>query len=201
MRRSVSFLTMGLLLTACVDPPGLVVQPLRVINWLPAGGAICVGVNTTVRATFSDDIVTGSLDEESFQLLSPDGAVPGSVGYDKQTYTASFTPTDALGFGRLHTVALSTAIRGADQGALAVELSSSFVTVERQGCTPGVQCSLPSECDATQICSNIGLCIDECVTDKDCSGGTCVSAACVHSGPQDGAGGGDPGPGDTVSGD
>jgi hypothetical protein len=66
------------------------------------------------------------------------------------------------------------------------------MTIARSGCTPGVECSLPSDCpDPQQICSNVGLCIDECVTDRDCYRGTCADGSCIAD-PLPDSGGGDP---------
>lgn len=202
---------------ACVDPTSVVIEPLRVINWSPASGAFCVDINAAVSATFSDDLEADSLSAESFYMRDADGNVDTTVTYDAATFTARLQPAAALAFDTLYTVVAAQGIRGRDQGGLAVELDASFQTVARYGCTPGVECVLPSDCPGEQICANIGICIDECVTDKDCFRGTCDAGTCVPEqevdggggdpagggdpGAGDSSGGGDPGPGDTVSGD
>ncbi|MBI5509651.1 MAG: Ig-like domain-containing protein [Deltaproteobacteria bacterium] len=164
---------------ACADPTSIVVEPLRVINWSPAGGAFCVDVRATVSATFSDDITADSLSADSFYLTAAAGKVAGALEYDKATFTVRLTPDQPLDFDMLYTVVAGSGLRGVDDGRLAVDLEASFMTIARNGCTPGVECTRPSDCPGSQICANVGVCVDECVTDKDCYRGTCQAAACV----------------------
>jgi hypothetical protein len=181
----------------CVDPTAVVIEPLRVINWSPTSGAFCVDVNARISATFSDVLDTATLTADTFYLLSADGRVDATVSYDLAALTAELEPTESLRFDTLYTVVAAQGIRSQEQGGLSVDLDASFQTVARNGCTPGVECVLPSECPDNQICANIGICIDECVTDKDCFRGTCdlSSNTCVPESQEDG-GGGDPEPGD-----
>jgi hypothetical protein len=177
---------------ACANPTAIVVEPLRVINWSPASGAFCIGVDTTVAATFSDDIDPASLTAATFHLNDASGPVAATLDYDKASFTAKLTPSAKLTFDQLYTIVAGSGLRGTAEGRLAIDLDASFMTVERTGCTPGVECSRPSDCPGTQICANIGVCIDECVTDKDCYRGTCqTGGTCVPNSPADG-GGGDP---------
>ena len=164
---------------ACVEPPTVVVQPLRVINWAPASGAICVDPNAEVLVTFSDDLALDSLNAESLFVASSDGPLAATQGYDKPTFTARLTLAAPLDFGRLYTITARRAIEGGEQGPLPVDLSSSFQTVRRTGCTPGPECQLASDCATGQLCSSIGTCIDECVTERDCPGNVaCVAGTC-----------------------
>jgi hypothetical protein len=169
------------LLSACGAPTSVVIEPLRVINWAPSSGAFCVDVNTSIRATFSDDIVAASLSDTTFALRDADGAVTATVQYDQASFTISLKPSAPLRFDRLYTVVAGKGLRGQEDGALPVDLDSSFQTVARSGCTPGVQCHLPSDCPGTQICANIGVCTVQCVTDKDCYQAKCVTGTCVGS--------------------
>ena len=198
-----SILLVAAFSAACVDPTSVVIEPLRVINWSPASGAFCVDVNASISATFSDDLVAESVSADSFYLRSADGAVAAAVTYDSATFTAVLQPSGPLLFDTLYTVVAAESIRGQAQGRLSVDLDASFQTVARYGCTPGVECVLPSDCPGEQICANIGVCIDECVTDKDCFRGRCELGSCVPDQETDGGdpGAGDPGPGDAAAGD
>ncbi len=195
---------MGLVIAvcaACSEPAGIVIEPLRVINWSPASGAFCVGVDAVVSATFSDQLVESSVTADSFYLADADGPVETALAYDAANYTIRATPAAPLAFDRLYAVVATTALRGQAHGRLAVNLEAAFITVARAGCVPGEpECQLPSDCPGTQICARIGVCVDECVSDKDCYHATCELGTCVPVAPADG-GGGDPGGGDPVPGD
>jgi hypothetical protein len=195
-RSSFSALAVTVLMVGCADPASIVIEPLRVINWSPAGGGFCVDIGATVSATFSDDLTDASLSDANFYLQGAAGDVPATLEYDKLTYTIRLKPTDPLAFDALFTAIATSGITGREQGRLAVQIDASFTTIKRNGCTPGVECSLPSDCPGTQICANIGVCRDECVTDKDCYHGTCAAGACVPN-PHPHPGGG----GDAASGD
>lgn len=183
---------------ACTSPTSIVIEPLRVINWSPAAGSFCIPTDATIFATFSDNVELDSLTEESFHLLDSAGTVPAAIAYDEPNFTVTLTPTDALAFATVYTIIAATEIRSADMGRLPVQVSASFQTVARGGCIPvdDQRCSLPSDCPGTQICANIGICIDECVTSKDCFRGTCTSGTCIPDAEADG-GPGDPTPGDS----
>jgi hypothetical protein len=188
--KSLATLTIAITVAACADPTSIVIEPLRVINWSPGSGAFCVDVNAAIAATFSDDLVADSLTSESLYVLYAGGTVDAALSYDEAVYTARLTPDEPLSFDTLYTIVATKEIRGREQGRLAVDLEASFLTRARQGCKSDVECSLPSDCPGTQICANIGVCIDECVTDKDCYRGTCASGTCI---PESDADGGDPG--------
>jgi len=169
-----------LALGACGEATSVVVQPLRVINWAPSSGAVCVDPGTRILVTFSDDLVATSVTPQSLYLASSSGRLDlGAPQYDKLTQTARLQPTTALDFGRLYTIVVTTAVKGARDGALPVQLESSFETIQRIGCAPGPECQHPSDCPGTQLCSSIGTCIDACVTDRDCpTGQSCAAGAC-----------------------
>lgn len=184
MNRTIcSRILLGLLLSAltaaCVEPPTVVVQPLRVINWAPASGTVCVDVAAEVYVTFSDDILTETLTDESLVLLAAAGPISATQTYDKTSFTARLSPATALDYGTVYTVRATTDVAGGDQGPLPVELESSFQTVGRNGCAPGAECQLASDCPGTEVCSSIGVCIAQCVTNRDCPTGTaCASGSC-----------------------
>lgn len=109
----------------CAETPTIVVQPLRVINWSPGSGAICVDTGFDVHVTFSDDIVVDTINDQTLQLLDSGGPVAVTSSYDKTTFTVALVPDQALDYGRLYNLVAKTGIEGASQGPLPVELGSS----------------------------------------------------------------------------
>jgi hypothetical protein len=168
-------------LGACAAPPTFLLEPLRVLNWVPAAGATCVAVDTPVLVTFSHELDATSVDANAVALWSPKGAEDSTIAYDATTFTVRLTPKAPLAYDTLHTVRLGAGLRGAstEQGALGVDLEASFKTLGQGGCLPDVACFLRSDCESGQICSNIGVCVAECVTDVDCQEARCVAGGCV----------------------
>jgi hypothetical protein len=164
---------------ACSQPASVLIEPLRVLNWAPSPGAICVDVDVAVHATFSTDIDPASLTVDTFVLRNAAGPVAGALDYDPNTFTATFAPTSQLEYAALHTVVVEN-VASAEQGTLPIKLEASFQTIKRTGCTPDVECALDSDCAGTEICANIGICTPQCVTDNDCYEGTCaVDGTCT----------------------
>jgi hypothetical protein len=162
----------------CGEPTAIVIEPLRIIAWSPAAYP-CVDPGVTVRAVFSADLDPATLSAASFSLLDTDGVVPTTIEYDSATSTASLQPVERLAFDRSYTASATEVISSLDRGGLPAPVASSFHTISRSGCLPSPDCFHPSDCDAGQICSNLGLCVSECVTDRDCYRGRCHSGSCV----------------------
>jgi len=97
----------------------------------PAADATDVAVDTRVSVTFSEAMDSSTITTSSFTLDS----VAGSVSYDSDTYTATFTPDANLEEITTYTATLSTAITDAAGNPLASAYSWSFTTV--QTVTPG----------------------------------------------------------------
>lgn len=135
-RCAFSACVLGLAAAACIEPPVTVVEPLRVINWSPASGAVCVDASAQILVTFSDDIDTETLTGASLQVVDADGPVDATIGYDKTTYTATLTPSSDLTLETLYTVEATTEVTGTQQGPLPADVRSVFETVGRFGCTP-----------------------------------------------------------------
>jgi len=97
----------------------------------PAADATDVAVDTRVSVTFSEAMDSSTITTSSFTLDS----IAGSVSYDSDTYTATFTPDANLDESTTYTATLSTAITDAAGNPLASAYSWSFTTV--QTVTPG----------------------------------------------------------------
>jgi len=68
--------------------------PTVLLPTSPAADAVDVALDTTITATFSEDVVAGSVTASTFLLDG--GAESGSVTYDSATRTATFKPTFQL---------------------------------------------------------------------------------------------------------
>lgn len=96
-------------------------------NTRPTDGASGVVRNTSVSATFDEDIFASTVDSSSFTLAAG-SAVSGTVSFDGSTNEASFMPDDRLGLLSTYTATLSTAITDLSGNPLASEYSWAFTT-------------------------------------------------------------------------
>jgi len=95
-----------------------------VVSVSPEDEATGVAVDTVVTATFSEAMDDSTITTSSFTLDS----VAGSVSYDSDTFTATFTPSASLTTDTTYTATLNTAITDVAGNSLAVEYSWSFST-------------------------------------------------------------------------
>jgi hypothetical protein len=105
--------------TVNVVPP----TPLNVLSTSPMVNATGVMVNSTISATFSDQI---DPPYSNFTVSGPTGSVAGSRTVNGSTVT--FTPQSYLAYSATYTVTLSTSIRSPSGSSLTSEYSWSFTT-------------------------------------------------------------------------
>lgn len=92
----------------------------RVSTTAPVAGAANVLTNTTVTATFTEDMDPATIVGTSFTLTGPGTtAVAGTVSYAGGARTASFSPAAALPFNTLMTATITTAAADPFGNALA----------------------------------------------------------------------------------
>ena len=97
----------------------------------PASDATAVARNSTLTATFDEDIFATTVDASSFTLAkSGSGTVPGSVSFDGVSNVASLTPENPLAMLTAYTATASTAITDLSGNALAANYSWSFTTAD-----------------------------------------------------------------------
>ena len=113
-----------------------VANPPTVTSVFPVNNSIDVAVNgTVVRADFSENLSSSSVDSTSFIVEDQTGTtVPGIVRYTFEGQInipshATFTPNESLQFGTTYTVRLTTAITDSHGNSLADEFTWSFTTV------------------------------------------------------------------------
>jgi hypothetical protein len=106
--------------TVDVVPP----LPLSVLSTSPHADATGVMVNSTITATFSDQIDPSY---SYFTLSGPSGAVAGSRSVNGSAVT--FTPQSYLDYSATYTVTLSTNIRAPSGSSLTSDYAWSFTTI------------------------------------------------------------------------
>ena len=95
----------------------------------PAASANSVARNSTITATFDEDIFAITVDASSF-TLAKSGSINGTVTFDGVTNVATFTPSSGLSIHATYTATLSTAITDLRGNPLAADHSWSFVTAD-----------------------------------------------------------------------
>jgi hypothetical protein len=138
LRRVVLGCLVAAALTACGEPPAILVEPLQVVSWVPNRGAQCVAAardEFRAAVSFSDDIVSGTLTTDTL-YVEPEGGdpVPGSIDYDKATQTASLTVTEDLNLATLYELVVTDQVIGVERGQLIDGLRSPFTTISAGGC-------------------------------------------------------------------
>lgn len=95
----------------------------------PASGATDVARNTTVTATFNEDVLGTSVDNTSF-TLSAANSVGGSVSFDGLNNIATFTPDSDLAVMTNYTATLTSSITDLSGDSLGDDYSWSFTTAD-----------------------------------------------------------------------
>jgi hypothetical protein len=114
--------------------------PPTVSSVSPQNGATNVPIDIVVTATFSEAMDSSTINTTSFTLAG--STVSGTVTYDSDTYTATFTPDADLDYNHTYTATLSTAITDVAGNPLAEPYTWSF-TIVPPAPTMGVMRNLP----------------------------------------------------------
>lgn len=86
--------------------------PPPVSSTVPPDGTVDVPLDVVISATFLEDIDPSSITDSTF-TLSYNPLVPGTVAYDPETKTATFTPDDSLEYDTKYTVTITAEPAGA----------------------------------------------------------------------------------------
>ena len=117
----------------------------------PASGATGVAATTTVTATFSEPVQSGTV---VMALAGPGGsAVAGGTAYDAANRRATFTPSAALAAGTAYTATVSGARDTA--GNQMAPTSWSFTTATATQ-PPTCPCSVWPSTATPALCSSLG---------------------------------------------
>lgn len=125
-------LLLPLFLSSCGGGGGSSVGAPTVSSTSPADNASNVARNSTITATFNQDILNTSIDAGSFRLKRmDDGFLLGNiVSFDGETNVASLTPPNSLDILTTYEVTLSNDIIDLSGNALQSDYNWSFTTAD-----------------------------------------------------------------------
>lgn len=95
----------------------------------PTDGATSVLLTSEVTVTFDSVMDTTTITTSTFTLTSPEGAVSGTITTASSSLSATFSPTNALAYGTVYTVEVTTAVASLSGVSLESTFSSSFTTI------------------------------------------------------------------------
>lgn len=121
-------LLMPLLLAGCGDPV-VVIETLTVINVAPSHGAANIGLDTTLMATFNDDLVDGSWAGAMYLDDAAGNPVVSTLTYDASTRTLRIDPTEDLERDTTYSLVMTTGLEGQRFGPLPGEIWTEFQTL------------------------------------------------------------------------
>lgn len=116
-------------------PVTLVVEAVTVpgpsvVSWNVTEGQTEVGIDASIAATFSAAMDPATLNSSSFTLVGPAGAVDGTVSWDAETKTATFTPAAPLTeFESHYQATVTTGAVGESGQPLSAPASRAFTTL------------------------------------------------------------------------
>lgn len=101
----------------------------EIVAMVPADGATGVSLNITIAATFNQQMNQSTINASTFSLSDPTGAVlPGEIGYDAGTFTATFTPAAPLAPNTTYTAAISGGVANVANTTLGKDVTWTFTT-------------------------------------------------------------------------
>jgi Tol biopolymer transport system component len=95
----------------------------------PANNAKSVGVGAAITATFSEPMSGSTIDTNTFTL---DNGTTGTVTYDANSSTATFTPTSKLDYDTTYTATITTAVQDLAGNPMSADYTWSFTTQSEQ---------------------------------------------------------------------
>ena len=107
----------------------------------PANGATGVAINSIITATFSEAMLSSSINTNTFTVSDGNGVISGTVSYSDKT--ASFTPSNSLSDSTTYTARLTTGAMDLAGNALTSDYTWSFTTVDTT--RPTVSSTTPAD--------------------------------------------------------
>jgi hypothetical protein len=97
----------------------------------PGDGSTGAPALTQPSATFSRDMDAATINATNVKLVATTGGatVPTTLAYNAATNTVTLTPTAALANNTSYTITVTTGVKDLAGNALAVQFTSSFITV------------------------------------------------------------------------
>ena len=120
----------------------------NVSSTVPANSATEIATNTTVTATFLEEMDSFTITTDTF-FLSGSGNIAGTVTYSGTT--AIFTPTSSLNYNKIYTATITTGAKDLAGNALEADYTWSFTTGSEPDTTaPTVSSTAPAN-NATDV--------------------------------------------------
>jgi hypothetical protein len=125
--------------------------PPTVATISPASGSTGVGLSTTVTATFSEAMNSGTISGTTFELrnASNSALVAANVSYNAGTNTATLTPSAALASSTTYAATVTTGAKDVAGNAMAAPRTWSFTTLTVDTTPPTVTAISPNNGAAT----------------------------------------------------
>lgn len=111
----------------------------------PAADATDVALDTEIEAVFDVALDEDTVNATSVGLVTDTTEVEGTVSYDSDTKTITFTPSEDLAYETEYTVTLTTDITADDEAVLDEDYSWSFTTEEAPAVGPGLTVALSAD--------------------------------------------------------
>ena len=92
----------------------------------PAEGETGVAINSTITATFSEEVQSSTINTNTFTVSDGSGNISGTVSYTDMT--ATFTVSGNLSHSTTYTATISTGVRDLAENAMASDYTWSFTT-------------------------------------------------------------------------
>mgnify|MGYP000477524092 CR=1 FL=1 len=108
----------------------------------PANGSSDIAVNTNITAGFSEPMDQSSINETTFTVSQNGADVAGSINYSGTT--ATFNPTNNLGFGSLVTITITTGASDQAGNSMVSDFVWTFTT-EQESVPPTVTSTTPTD--------------------------------------------------------
>ena len=146
-------------------------DPPTVTSTSPLDAAIDVAVDATISVTFSEDMDDLTIDTNTFGL---DNGVTGSVSYDINSKTATFTPSTDLYYETTYTATITTGAEDLAGNPIQSDYDWSFTTAAAPDTTPPTVDSTSPAANATGVAedSNITVTFSESMDESTLTGST-----------------------------
>lgn len=99
----------------------------------PASGSTGIGINSPVSARFNEAMDGNSVNTDTFTLYVGTRKVEGTVGYDPDTRTATFTPSEVLNYSTYHRATITGSVTDQTGTPMAADYTWNFTTMEDPG--------------------------------------------------------------------
>lgn len=129
--------------------------PPTVVAVSPLDGATGVAVGAVITATFSESMNSSTVNSSN---MSMSGGVTGTLNYDSNSKTVTFTPAGNLAYETVYTVMITTGVTDTAGNAMVSNYSWSFTTVQAPDTTP------PTVVGVSPLDGAVGVAVNNVIT-------------------------------------